>query len=136
MHDALSPTATSPVLVVAFTGREITAVRHAVARRAAGAGLAGDQLYDFVLAVHEIVTNAVVHGGGRGELRMWETGQTVECEITDLGAGGTVEVHEELPLEAGRRGLRLARLLVDRLEVIESATGTAVRLTSATPIGT
>lgn len=136
MRDALSRTTTAPVLVVAFTGHEITAVRHAVARRAAGAGLAGDRLRDFVLAVHEIVTNAVVHGGGRGELRMWEAGQTVECEITDLGAGGAVEVHEELPLEAGRRGLRLARLLVDRLEVIESASGTTVRLMSAVPMGT
>lgn len=131
MRDAVSRAATAPVLVMAFTGREITAVRHAVARRAAEAGLAGNQLHDFVLAVHEIVTNAVVHGGGRGDLRMWEAGQTVECEITDLGAGGAVEVREELPLEAGRRGLRLARLLVDRLEVIESATGTAVRLMSA-----
>jgi anti-sigma regulatory factor (Ser/Thr protein kinase) len=116
---------------VAFTARDITGVRRAVTRRAAGAGLQGDRLHDFVLAVNEIVTNAVVHGGGRGELRLWDNGQIVECEVRDGGPGGAAEVAGDPPLGAGGRGLRLARLLVDRLHVRESPGATAVRLVAA-----
>lgn len=131
MHDASSRAVTTPTLVVAFTGDEITAVRHTVTRYAADAGLVGDQLGDFVLAVNEIVTNAVVHGGGGGELRMWDTGGSVGCEVIDAGPGGVLDPAGQPESEdVGRHGLRLARLLVDHLDVLESATGTAVRLTS------
>lgn len=128
MPDSTSGTALTPSLVVGFTGEKITAVRRAVSRQAAGAGLAGDQLHDFVLAVNEIVTNAVVHGGGRGELRMWDNGQVLGCEVTDGGPGGVLDAPTEPTPQGGRHGLRLARLLVDRLEVVESSGGTAVRL--------
>lgn len=136
MHDASFRAVTTPILVVAFTGVEITAVRRMVTQHAAEAGLVGDQLQDFVLAVNEIVTNAVVHGGGGGELRLWETGQYIGCDVTDSGPGGVLDTAGQAApdgqpaLETGRHGLRLARLLVDRVDVLESATGTAVRLTA------
>lgn len=128
MPDSSFGTALTPILVLGFTGDKITAVRRAVTRQAADAGLTGDQLHDFVLAVNEIVTNAVVHGGGGGELRMWDYGQFLGCEVTDGGPGGVLDAPTEPSPEGGRHGLRLARLLVDRLEVLESAGGTAVRL--------
>lgn len=128
MPDSTFGAAVAPSLVVRFTVDKITAVRRAVSRQAAGAGLVGDQLHDFVLAVNEIVTNAVVHGGGRGELRMWDNGQILGCEITDAGPGGVLDAPTEPTAQGGRHGLRLARLLVDRLEVVESSGGTAVRL--------
>ncbi|MFI7513483.1 hypothetical protein ACIBVK_08320 [Micromonospora echinofusca] len=41
----------------------MTALRHAVAAAARSAGLVGHGLEDFVLAVHELATNVVRHGG-------------------------------------------------------------------------
>lgn len=150
--------AASPMLAVEFTRREITAVRGAVSRHAAEAGMQGERLHDFVLAVNEIVTNAVVHGGGHGELRLWTVGQTLGCDITDEGpqagaetaaagdaqADGSVrpseqpqagaDGHAPVDGERGGRGLMLARLLVDSLDVQHSPNGTAVRVISALPV--
>ncbi|MGH3796285.1 MAG: ATP-binding protein [Pseudonocardiaceae bacterium] len=131
MSEFSSPSTPAPMLFVTFTGREITAVRRCVTRHAAQAGLRGDQLHDFVLAVNEIVTNAVVHGGGHGELRLWDNGRTVGCEVVDAGPGGVAEVTAEPARGTDGRGLRLARLLVDDLDVLESPTGTKVRLVAA-----
>ena len=127
MSESSARTAPAPALFATFTGPEITTVRRSVARYATQLGLVGERLQDFVLAVNEIVTNAVVHGGGYGELRLWEAGGTVECEVADLGPGGAAEVAAG-PAEAGGRGMRLARLLVDDLHVIDSPMGTMVRL--------
>lgn len=140
---SLAPAA-RPVFAAHFTRREITAVRGAVSRHAADAGLHGERLHDFVLAVNEIVTNAVVHGGGHGELRLWTVGQTVGCDVVDDGPqhdgepvriagvpGDGLGPREDVPEERGGRGLMLARLLVDSLDVRRSPDGTAVRLVSA-----
>lgn len=128
MADSSSRAVTAPILVMAFTVDQITTVRRTVTRHAADAGLTGVALQDFVLAVNEIVTNAVVHGGGGGELRLWDNGQFLGCEVTDTGPGGVLDTGPQPVPEAGRHGVRLARLLVDRFDVLESATGTAVRL--------
>ena len=130
MHDISFGAVTTPILVVSFTGDEITAVRRTLTAHAADAGLTGAQLQDFVLAVNEIVTNAVVHGGGGGELRMWEAGGVIGCDISDAGPGGVIDTDGQPGLAVGRHGLRLARLLVGHLDVQESATGTVVRLTA------
>ncbi|MDF2712442.1 MAG: ATP-binding protein, partial [Nonomuraea muscovyensis] len=58
-------------LVADFARGRITVLRRAVTTYAAGMGLTGRRLEDFVLAVNEITTNAVLHGGGRGRLRLW-----------------------------------------------------------------
>src|SRR5215212_12028195 len=50
---------------------------------AEAAGLSGQPVHDLVLAVHEIATNSVRHGGGTGTLRMWQDHGTVICEIRD-----------------------------------------------------
>lgn len=133
--------AARPVYAARFSRREITSVRGEVSRHAAEAGLRGERLHDFVLAVNEIVTNAVVHGGGSGELKLWTIGQTVGCDVTDqgpqgpdgdgmpvAGASGQQVEHSEFDGERGGRGLMLARLLVDSLDMQATPHGTAVRL--------
>jgi anti-sigma regulatory factor (Ser/Thr protein kinase) len=40
-----------------------------------------------VLAIDEIVANAVVHGGGRGELRLAADNGRLRCEVRDRGGG-------------------------------------------------
>ncbi|HEY2762705.1 MAG TPA: ATP-binding protein [Pseudonocardiaceae bacterium] len=133
MLESSSRTAPTPSFFATFTGLEITAIRRSVARYAAQLGLTGEQLQDFVLAVNEIVTNAVMHGGGYGELRLWGAGKAVGCEVVDMGPGGAAEVAAG-PAEAGGRGMRLARLLVDELHVVDSPTGTVVRLVTSLPV--
>ncbi|MEU7874145.1 ATP-binding protein [Dactylosporangium sp. NPDC049140] len=129
---------TTALLVEDFDVALITPVRHAVSRGAAAAGLTGQRLEDFVLAVNEIVTNAVRHAGGGGTLRLWLTGAALVCEVVDKGAGIPEERlsgDSALPPSSAisGRGLWLARHLVDDVAVTTGEAGTIVKLSSALP---
>ncbi|MEV6929881.1 ATP-binding protein [Dactylosporangium sp. NPDC051485] len=129
---------TTALLVEDFGVAQITPVRHAVSQGAAAAGLRGQRLEDFVLAVNEIVTNAVRHAGGGGTLRMWASDGVVVCEVTDRGEGipGERLSGEALPPShaVSGRGLWLARHLVDDVAVSTGEAGTIVRLSSKVPV--
>ena len=60
----------SDSLVRDFTHDDLTALRQEIERFAAGHGLADLALYRFVVAVNELTTNAVRHGGGAGVLEL------------------------------------------------------------------
>lgn len=87
-----------------------------------------------MLAVNELITNAVRHGGGRGRIRLWLANQDVICEISDEGAGIEVARLEDQGRPrldtAGGWGLWLARQLSDRMEVDTGPQGTTVRITA------
>lgn len=124
----------------AFDRGRITSTRHAVATLAARHGLGGVRLEDFVFAVNEIVTNAVRHGGGAGEIRLWllpvhngaEPAARLCCEIIDTGPGIPAARVDATPPPAtspNGRGIWLARQMCD--VVIETGPrGTVVRLTT------
>jgi len=111
----------------------VTALRHAVASRAAGAGLAGERLDDFVVAVNELLTNAVRHGGGTGRVSLWREADAVVCEVADRGKGlpGPPDAPRRPdPDEPGGWGLWLAGRLTDVMEVETGQGGTTVRVSA------
>ena len=57
---------------VQFGADGVGMVRERVAGRARAAGLSDMRTYDLVLAVNELTANSVRHGGGGGELSLWE----------------------------------------------------------------
>lgn len=65
----------------------MTALRHAVAAAARSAGLVGHGLEDFVLAVHELVTNVVGPWRGSSEVRLWQHHEVLTCQVSDNGPG-------------------------------------------------
>jgi anti-sigma regulatory factor (Ser/Thr protein kinase) len=106
------------------------ALRRFVARRAAAAGLAADSAGDLVLAVNEVATNSVRHGGGRGEALVWTEPDAVVCEIRDAGwiADPLAGRREPAPRQVGGHGLWIANQVCDLVQVRSSDAGTAVRL--------
>ncbi|MER7500180.1 ATP-binding protein [Nonomuraea pusilla] len=118
------------MLSASFARGRITCLRRAVSEHAAYEGLSGRQLEDFVLAVNEITTNAVVHGGGRGRLRLWSQGGRLWCEVTDEGPGlppGWMgDARPPAGLATGGRGLWLARMLCDHVTIVSGPRGTSV----------
>ena len=137
-HPRRGPVAPADLLLVfaeSFARGQVTDLRHAFATNAAGAGLRDQRLDDFVLAVNELITNAVRHGGGQGEVRLWLTGATLVCEVSDGGAGiraDRLANHERpAPDTAGGWGLWLADQLSDSMVVTTGPAGTTVRITTA-----
>ena len=114
-----------------ITAARVTVLRHAVAAAARSAGLVGDGLEDFVLAVHELVTNVVRHGGGSGAVRLWQRHDLLTCEVSDDGPGlGEMTVALPSPGEVGRRGLWLAQQLTEGLMIDNSGQGTIASVTA------
>ncbi|GGK01043.1 hypothetical protein GCM10010123_33840 [Pilimelia anulata] len=115
-----------------FAHADVTSIRHLLSTAAGSAGLANQSLDDFVLAVNELVTNAVRHGGGTGRLRLWRASEGLCCEVADAGTGlpGDHPVGRERPRTdvAGGWGMWLARRLSTAMSVTTGAAGTTVRI--------
>jgi anti-sigma regulatory factor (Ser/Thr protein kinase) len=128
------PIDTSLLIAVAFEQAQVTELRHSVTSCAHASGLGGQRLDDFVLAVNELITNAVRHGGGRGWLRLWHRPGRLVCEVADHGRGiSAVRLDDRsrpAPDAAGGWGLWLARELSDAMEVETGAAGTVVRISA------
>src|SRR2546430_2385875 len=78
-------TGTEPAVDQSFDGDSLYAVRATVAAHASEAGMPEGRVRNVVLAVHELVANAVRHGAGQGQVRLWITGDGIQCEVTDAG---------------------------------------------------
>lgn len=75
-----------PALVEqAFDSDSLYVLRSAVAAHAAAAGLSHSRVYDVVLVAHELAANAVRHGAGRGQLRLWADTGFLYCQVSDDG---------------------------------------------------
>lgn len=116
--------------VMSFDRRALTAVRASAAEHAEDAGLEPGRTSDLVLAVCEMATNSLRHGGGRGVLRMWREPHSVVCEIRD---GGRIEdplVGRRLPRpdQLGGWGVWTAHQISDLLQLRSGHDGTVVRI--------
>ncbi|WP_433115293.1 ATP-binding protein [Micromonospora sp. CA-246542] len=128
------PIEPSLLIAEAFDQAQVTEIRHSVTSCAHACGLDGQRLDDFVLAVNELITNAVRHGGGRGWLRLWQEPGELLCEVADHGHGITPQRlgdrSRPAAETAGGWGLWLARELTDAMEIATSSAGTTVRITT------
>ena len=125
------------LLDVAFGWADFTRLRRQVAGQCATAGLTGSRLDDFVLAVHEIAANAIVHAGGGGRLILRREAGGLRCLVCDHeleDPAGRVprardgsEPREAASAETGR-GLWLAAQLADELSITSGPDSTIVSL--------
>lgn len=114
-----------------FDRATISDVRRHIGRCATAVGLTAQRLDDFLIALGEILANAVVHGGGRGEVALRLDGGQVHCVVSDHGtglpSGYTIGADPDVRALGGR-GLWLAHRLCGQLSVRSSAAGTRVEL--------
>ena len=88
-----------------------------------------------MLAVNEVATNSVRHGGGRGMLRIWQEPDALICEVRDGGRIDDPLAGRRRPggAQIGGYGLWLANQVCDLVQVRSYADGSAVRVHMRTP---
>ncbi|MEE1757425.1 anti-sigma factor RsbA family regulatory protein [Streptomyces sp. SP18CS02] len=103
--------------------------RRYATRRALALGLPGNRHDDFALAVAELTTNSVVHGGGSGTVRVWVEGGHLVCEVRDRGLldDPMAGRRPAAPGQIGGRGLLLVHYLSDLVRLHSGSEGTTVR---------
>ena len=110
---------------------DLAPMRAFIAHHAPTMGIPADRLDDFILAINEIATNAIRHGGGSADVRLWATERRVICEVHD---SGTIADQPFLgflrpdPRAERGHGLWIARQLCDLLEIHAGQPGTTVRM--------
>jgi anti-sigma regulatory factor (Ser/Thr protein kinase) len=125
---APAPTAT---LSLAFSMHELAAVRRATVSWARGERVSDHMVRELLIAVHEVVSNAVEHGGGTGMARFWTVASEVMCEVFSPGRFDH-PFPGYLPPDTAQergRGLWIARQICSRVDVESREDGTRVRLT-------
>ncbi|MFE7647314.1 anti-sigma factor RsbA family regulatory protein [Streptomyces phaeoluteigriseus] len=112
-----------------FDADALPQVRSFAVEEAKQLGLTGDRLQDLTLAVAELTTNSVVHGGGSGTLRIWAEGKQIACEVLDSGrltdplAGRRPPARDQL----GGRGLMLVHYVTDLVRLHTAEDSTTIR---------
>ena len=109
--------AATPEPLWPVTGQPLVAVRE---RATAEGWLPADRAEVLALAVTELATNGVRHGGERRELRIWVLADAVVGEVSDDGAAPLQPLAGYLlpdPGRAGGMGLWLIQQLCDSLAV-------------------
>jgi anti-sigma regulatory factor (Ser/Thr protein kinase) len=111
--------AVEPASIV-ITPDGLHAVREFVAARSGEYGLADPWRTWLLVAVNELATNVVAHGGGQGELRLWRDGDTLVCDVIDAAGALTMPHPGQLCPPKGSRsghGLWVVRQLCDLMQV-------------------
>jgi serine/threonine-protein kinase RsbW len=131
-----------PVILHANNAGDLVSVRQLVARASIRVGVDPDRTDGFVVAVNEIVTNALTHGLPPATITISSTGTAVQVAVHDSGGFGE---WDDTAVDAGRyarlaavgpvppatdrpngRGLWLATRLSDHLDIRTDAGGTTV----------
>lgn len=119
----------APMLDQLFDSGSLYSVRAAVEAHVTQAGMPQGRTDDMVIAIHELVSNAVRHGAGAGRLRIWHQGGELRCHIEDDGpehpdgADDAGNVADLWPYQHGH-GLWLVRHMADRMSLHSDHQGT------------
>ena len=101
-------------------------------------GLSADRVRDLMLAVTEVASNSIRHGGGQGTLRVWAGKGALVCEFHDAGVITDPMVGRVRPAanQIGGCGLWFVHQLCDLVEIRSNPRdGTQVRLHMYLPDG-
>jgi anti-sigma regulatory factor (Ser/Thr protein kinase) len=127
-HELAEPTAA--VRDLPFGVGQLDAVRRAVAREGREHGLSRRRIADLILAVNEVATNSVRHGGGRGTLRAWRETDRLVFEVRDGGLINKPLAGRQRPVagQEGGFGMWLVYQLCDLVQVRSFPEGSVVRI--------
>jgi anti-sigma regulatory factor (Ser/Thr protein kinase) len=115
---------------VTIDDASLGALRHRVSVHATEAGASPTRVAELALAVSELATNCLLHGGGHGRLRLWLDSDNLVCEVSDGGHITDPLVGRRRPTsrQLHGRGLWLVNQLCDLVQIRTAPGGTVVRV--------
>lgn len=119
--------------VVLISGRGpqpgFAALRRLIAEHANSCGLPEPRVRDLVLAVHEMIVNALQHDE-QASLRLWREDDVAACEVQNAAALQDPMVGRRYPGHAALsgRGLWLVNQLADLVQIRSTENGTSIRV--------
>jgi anti-sigma regulatory factor (Ser/Thr protein kinase) len=128
--DGVLPAPDGPLQELTFTAERMGMLRWFVAQRASEVSLAPSRTEDLVLALSELATNSLRHGGGTGMLRMWREDEALLCEVHDSGHITEPLVGRSQPhaAQSTGRGLWVVNHLCDLVQIRSTRAGSVVRV--------
>jgi anti-sigma regulatory factor (Ser/Thr protein kinase) len=129
LDDPLPEPSREPV-EMSFALDSLNQLRRFAYGQARSAELDAERAANFVLALSEVATNSVRHGGGGGTARVWREPDALVCDVTDDGhiESPLVGRSRPAPTQVEGRGLWLVNQLCDLVQIRSSASGSVVRL--------
>jgi anti-sigma regulatory factor (Ser/Thr protein kinase) len=126
------PAAPANAEAMTFGPADTSSVRELVRCRAMEAGLSEQRVAGLEIAVNELVTNSVGHGGGQGVFRIWRCHDALVCDITDEGRIEDLLIGRRAPRadSDGARGVWLVNQLCDLVQIRSTPEGTSARVFS------
>ena len=129
-HNRPFPEPTRPPIALPIDAARLTEARQLAEAEAYRAGLDPGRAADFALAVNELVTNSIEHGGNRGSVRIWVEDGHLLAEVRDVGRwrdplAGRRPVDPE---QRRGRGLLLINDLADLVRVHQADDGSTTRI--------
>ncbi|MFI1970655.1 anti-sigma regulatory factor [Streptomyces cinnamoneus] len=118
-----------PVFSFSFDAALLPDARHFVIEHAVALGLGDGRRDDLTLAVAELTTNSVVHGGGTGVIRIWAEDEHLVWQVEDGGHIGDPLAGRcpPPPDRPGGRGLLLVHYVSDLVRTHTRPGGTTTR---------
>lgn len=109
---------------------DLSRMRAMVFGQAVRTGLKRSKADDLVIAVNEVATNSIRHGGGRGTLKLWNDGSSIVCEVRDEARIDKPMIGRERPSagQEGGFGLWLVNQLCDLVQIRTFEDGSVVRM--------
>jgi anti-sigma regulatory factor (Ser/Thr protein kinase) len=117
-------------LAMEIDADSLALLRRFVTDHAGAAGLDLDRAMDLAIAVNELATNTLEHGGGDGSLAVWPEDGHLVCQLRDSGHIGD-PLAGRIPALADQprgRGLILVNQVCDLVRIHTTPDGTTVRL--------
>lgn len=116
-----------------MVGWGLAGARAELGRTARSAGLPEGKVTDLIIAANEVLTNALIHGGGGARLRIVAGEGSLVCEVMDQGEGFDLSRVPSGPPDVQTSpehgmGLWIARTLCDEVRVERAGRGATVRM--------
>ncbi|HEX2039983.1 MAG TPA: sensor histidine kinase, partial [Acidimicrobiales bacterium] len=108
-----------------FQETSVRAGRRAFAAAARAWGLPEERVQELTVGISEVLTNALVHGGGWASIRIWTGDDALTCAVEDNGDGSDdslIGLRPPPPDAEGGYGLWYARQVFDSAEVVPGST--------------